>query len=61
MTLKAAKERFLQAQDIALENNNAFGEVLALGLAELTGALQTELRKITSKLDDVERRVKRLD
>ena len=61
MTLKAAKEAFEQAQEIALHNTDELGELMATGMLELTNALQVDMRKLISKLDDLERRVKRLD
>lgn len=61
MTLKSAKETFDKAQEVALEAGDDHGELIAIGLSKLTDALTKELRKITSQLDDLERRVKRLD
>lgn len=61
MTLKAAKETFEKAQELALNNNDELGELMAIGMLELTTSLAADLRKIISKLDDLERRVKRLD
>ena len=60
MTLKSAKQTFEKAQEIALSNNDELGELMAIGMLELTTALNSDLRKIISKLDDLERRVKRL-
>lgn len=61
MTLKHAKDTFAKAQELALQNNDDLGELMAIGMMELTTALQIELRKITQGLSDLERRVKRLD
>lgn len=61
MTLKAAKEAFAKAQEIALHNTDEMGELMAIGMLELTNALQVDMRNLISKLDDLERRVKRLD
>lgn len=60
MSLKDAKETFEKAQVVALELNDELGELMAIGMMELTTALQIELRRINSNLDDVESRVKRL-
>lgn len=60
MSLKDAKETFEKAQAVALELNDELGELMAIGMMELTTALQIELRRINSNLDDVESRVKRL-
>jgi hypothetical protein len=61
MTLKHAKDTFAKAQEVALQNNDSLGELMAVGMLELSTALQLELKKITQHLADLERRVKRLD
>ena len=61
MTLKHAKDTFAKAQEVALQNDDALGELMAVGMMELTTAVQTELRNIKQLLSDLERRVKRLD
>ena len=61
MTLKHAKDTFAKAQEVALQNNDSLGELMAVGMLELSTAVQTELRNIKQLLADLERRVKRLD
>jgi hypothetical protein len=61
MTLKHAKDTFAKAQEVALQNDDSLGELMAVGMMELTTAVQTELRSIKQLLCDLERRVKRLD
>lgn len=61
MTLRKAKETFEKAQTVALEQGNDATELMAIGMAELAEALRRELSNISSKLEDLERRVRRLD
>ena len=61
MTLKHAKDTFAKAQEVALQNDDSLGELMAVGMMELTTAVQTEFRNIKQLPSDLERRVKRLD
>jgi len=60
-TLRKAKETFEKAQTVALEQDNDATELMAIGMAELAEALRRELAAITSKVEEVERLVRRLD
>ena len=58
-TLKQAKERFSDAEEVALKEGNEFNELIAIGLQELTQALELELRQLHRKHDDTDRLVRR--
>ena len=58
-TLKQAKERFSHAQEVALKEGNEFNELIAIGLKELTEALDLELHQLRRKPDDTDRLVRR--
>lgn len=58
-TLTQAKNRFAQAQELALKEGNEFNELIAIGLQELTQALELELRQLHRKHDDTDRLVRR--
>lgn len=58
-TLKQAKERFSHAQEVALKEGNEFNELIAIGLKELTEALDLELHQLRRKHDDTDRLVRR--
>ena len=58
-TLKQAKERFSDAQEVALKEGNEFNELIAIGLKELTEALALELHQLRRKHDDTDRLVRR--
>ena len=58
-TLTQAKNRFAQAQELALKEGNEFNELIAIGLKELTEALDLELHQLRRKHDDTDRLVRR--
>lgn len=60
MTFKTAKERFEAAQALALEADNDFNELIAIGLQELTAAMARDLRDIKHDLDELKRQVRGL-
>lgn len=51
-------ERFTQAQLLAMSAKDEVGEVIAIGLTELTKALQDELRNIRYDVQDLEKKLK---
>lgn len=59
-TLKRASEYFTEAQAIALREGIDFNELIAIGLQEMAKALDADLSKLQSDLDDVETSLRRL-
>lgn len=54
-TMQQAKERFVQAQTKAMQDGNEFEELMAIGMQELTDALDMELKEIKTQLQGLAR------
>lgn len=54
-TLQAARERFVDAQTQAMQDGNDFQELMAIGMQELTDAIDMELKEIKQHLQRLER------
>ena len=59
-TLTQAKNRFAQAQELALKEGNEFNELIAIGLQEMANALDADLSKLQRDLNTVESKVRGL-
>lgn len=58
MTFNTTKELFERAAKLAQDEENQYGETIALALLDLTKSVQASITQLTNKIDEVEQRVR---